>query len=461
MFNVSCVYVHINKINNKKYVGFSKNDDAASRWGIDGIGYENQRFYTEGILPFGWDNFEHKILIKDIPTSLGKTLEYLLIEKLDLINEGYNDDKGQYFETDKETALKLLDNLIKLIQTNEKSMGLQSLEDIINISYNSTTVRYRLEYILDLYNNNRLITKLDCQREYVWDEPRQQGMWDTLLYGHRIPEMHAVRKPDGTYEIIDGKQRLLTLMKILNNEIPLKRNFASEEIKTYLTNIGTASLFFKDLPISLKNKIYEKEISVAEYTGVDEQTLVILFQKLNAGKPLSEFQKCIANNIIVRIRYTEHFEENPFITNLFTNTELSSNEDEIFLVRLLSTLNCGDIENVDNLQQRELSKIIERMNVQLLVKTREKINTIINDFKELDITPSDLSIINKTWYPVLFKFFNEEINENNKHYFKNFIPKIIIPPQRGRESTRRETQTRYESIKKDWLNYLAQMSKNT
>ena len=188
-------------------------------------------------------------------------------------------------------------------------------------------------------------------------------MWDTLLYGHRIPEMHAVRKPDGTYEIIDGKQRLLTLMKILNNEIPLKRNFASEEIKTYLTNIGTASLFFKDLPISLKNKIYEKEISVAEYTGVDEQTLVILFQKLNAGKPLSEFQKCIANNIIVRIRYTEHFEENSFITKMFTPAELSSNEDEIFLVRLLSTLNCDGIENVDNLQQRELSKIIERMNV--------------------------------------------------------------------------------------------------
>jgi hypothetical protein len=121
---MSCVYVHINKINNKKYIGFSKNDDAESRWGVGGIGYENQRFYNEGILPFGWDNFEHKILIKDIPISLGKTLEYLLIEKLDLINEGYNDDKGQYFDTDKETALNLLDNLIKLIQTNEKSSGL-------------------------------------------------------------------------------------------------------------------------------------------------------------------------------------------------------------------------------------------------------------------------------------------------------------------------------------------------
>ena len=89
-----------------------------------------------------------------------------------------------------------------------------------------------------------------------------------------------------------------------------------------------------------------------------------------------------------------------------------------------------------------------------MVKTREKINIILDNFKKLGITPLDLSIINKTWYPVLFKFFNEEINENDRQYFKNFIPKINIPPQRGRESTKRETQIRYESIKKDWQTYL-------
>ena len=54
----------------------------------------------------------------------------------------------------------------------------------------------------------------------------------------------------------------------------------------------------------------------------------------------------------------------------------------------------------------------------------------------------------------MFKFFNEEVNENDKSYFKDFIPKINIPPQRGRESTKRETQIRYESIKKDWQTYL-------
>ena len=226
------------------------------------------------------------------------------------------------------------------------------------------------------------------------------------------------------------------------------------EIKQYMLNTNVASLYFKDIDEQTKNKIYDKEISMAEYSNVDDNTLVVLFQKLNAGKPLSEFQKCIANNIIVRIRYTEYFENSDFIPKLFSSAELSSNEDEILLIRLLSTLNCGDITNVDSLVQRELNKIIERMDIKTLSITRNKIINIIKEFKNLSISPNDLKIINKTWYPILFKFFSEEVEDNLKYLFKGFISYIQIPPQRGQESSKTITINRYNSIKKDWLNYL-------
>lgn len=451
---MSSVYVHINKINNKKYIGFSKHDDPNIRWGNNGSGYMGQRLYSEGISTFGWDNFDHIVLINEIPTSLAKTVENLLIEKLESIENGYNEDKGTICESDYDIALSLLPNLLNKINTNQNKINIKSLNDIVEAKYSSTTVSYRLEYIYNLYKIGRINTNLDCQREYVWDEPRQQGMWDTLLYGHRIPEIHAVKKSNGIYEIIDGKQRLLTLMKILNNEIPLKRGNASSEIKQYMLNTNVASLYFKDIDEQTKNKIYDKEISMAEYSNVDDNTLVVLFQKLNAGKPLSEFQKCIANNIIVRIRYTEYFENSDFIPKLFSSAELSSNEDEILLIRLLSTLNCDDITNVDSLVQRELNKIIERMDIKTLSITRNKIINIIKEFKNLSISPNDLKIINKTWYPILFKFFSEEVEDNLKYLFKDFISYIQIPPQRGQESSKTITINRYNSIKKDWLNYL-------
>jgi hypothetical protein len=279
-------------------------------------------------------------------------------------------------------------------------------------------------------------------------------MWDTLLYGHRIPEIHAVRQPDGSYDIIDGKQRLLTLMKILDNEIPLKRASASDEVRTYLENNNISKIFFKDLSKESKNKLYNTSLSVAEYSNVNEDILVILFQKLNAGKPLTEFQKCIANNILVRTRYTDAFEKNPFLLGLFTDKEIGKNEDEIMLVRLLSSLNCGAIEDLDGLEQRNLYKIIEKVDLKSLIKTREMVFSIIDDMTKLGITSEDVRIINKTWYPLLFKFFNEEVSPDLRKYFKDFLPKIKIPAQRGQESSKAQCIQRYNSILSDWEDYL-------
>ena len=45
----------------------------------------------------------------------------------------------------------------------------------------------------------------------------------------------AIREGN-TFSIIDGKQRLTTILKIVNNEIPLEKRYASEKIKILFTN---------------------------------------------------------------------------------------------------------------------------------------------------------------------------------------------------------------------------------
>lgn len=451
---MASVYIHINKINDKKYVGYSKYDDPELRWGTEGSNYKGQKFYNEGISSFGWNNFTHKILIKDIPITLAKTLESILIEKLHLIENGYNEDKGILYKDDEKVAFSMIDNLLKIIkEEKENDFSLKKLEDVLPIKYRATTVNYRLEYLYNLFNSGRINTNLDCQRGYVWSEEYQQGMWDTLLYGHRIPEIHAIRKPNGTYDIIDGKQRTLTLMKILNNEIPLKRKYASDEIKKFMVNNKIFNLYFKDLSETLQNRFYDKELSVAEYFNVDDSMMVILFQKLNASKPLSSFQKAVANNYIIRLRYIDYFYNNNFIKKMFSEAELKNGEDEIFLVRLLSVLNCGDIKNVDDLAQRNLELIIQRVDTNVLIRTRDTIYNILNEFQELKILPEDFSNINKPWYPVVFKFFNENITKDLKPCFKEFLSYIKIPPQRGEDSTKSDTKNRYNSVLKDWDNF--------
>lgn len=74
-----CVYMHINKINDKKYIGITKNK-TYSRW-QNGKGYMKfQDVFGKAIQKYGWENFEHKILFKNLTHEEAKSKEKLLIK---------------------------------------------------------------------------------------------------------------------------------------------------------------------------------------------------------------------------------------------------------------------------------------------------------------------------------------------------------------------------------------------
>lgn len=69
--NKYCVYVHINKNNNKTYVGQSNN--VKRRWRNEGIEYydynksnQDQSPFWKAIKSYGWNNFEHIILKENL-----------------------------------------------------------------------------------------------------------------------------------------------------------------------------------------------------------------------------------------------------------------------------------------------------------------------------------------------------------------------------------------------------------
>ena len=85
------IYLHRNLINNKVYIGKTKNiDNPNIRW-ANGKGYSHQPFY-EDIIKYGWENFEHIILETDIPDELIVEKENYWINFYEAMNpeKGYN-----------------------------------------------------------------------------------------------------------------------------------------------------------------------------------------------------------------------------------------------------------------------------------------------------------------------------------------------------------------------------------
>ena len=92
-----CVYIHINKINNKKYVGITKTS-LARRWGKNGSTYirDKSSVFGRAIEKYGWENFDHDIFATNLNKERACALEIMLIGTLRTQDSmyGYNVQPG-------------------------------------------------------------------------------------------------------------------------------------------------------------------------------------------------------------------------------------------------------------------------------------------------------------------------------------------------------------------------------
>ena len=70
------------------------------------------------------------------------------------------------------------------------------------------------------------------QRDYnVWDDDQKSFLIDTIMKNFPMPPIflqQIIEKGKTTYDVIDGKQRLNTIIDFVNDKVRLPRNFGDD-----------------------------------------------------------------------------------------------------------------------------------------------------------------------------------------------------------------------------------------
>lgn len=120
--NIYTVYIHTNKINNKKYVGLTK-QNVLKRW-ENGQGYRFCTLFDKAIKKYGWDNFSHEIVATGLTESQACDLEKQMIKELKTCNPeyGYNIFEGGNSSHQTEDAKRRI---------SEKQKGIPKPDEVV------------------------------------------------------------------------------------------------------------------------------------------------------------------------------------------------------------------------------------------------------------------------------------------------------------------------------------------
>ena len=75
--------------------------------------------------------------------------------------------------------------------------------------------------------NGILDVRPEYQREYVYADDKRDAVINTVLKDFPLNIMYFVKRPDNTYEVLDGQQRIISICRYAKNQFSVKIPAAS------------------------------------------------------------------------------------------------------------------------------------------------------------------------------------------------------------------------------------------
>lgn len=145
-----------------------------------------------------------------------------------------------------------------------------------------------LTTLVDDIDNSRLLLNIAYQRKYVWDRSKASRLIESFLLNIPVPVCYFSENEDGTYEVIDGLQRIQTIYDFIKGEYALRGVSVITELE---------GKKFEELPVKEQRRLRNRTIRCIVITDDSHPDIKFdVFERLNTGSArlaAQELRNCI------------------------------------------------------------------------------------------------------------------------------------------------------------------------
>ena len=264
----------------------------------------------------------------------------------------------------------------------------------------------------------------------VWDVEQKSFLLDTIFKNFPIPPIFLEQRinPDTgitNYDVIDGKQRLSTIIGFINNEVPLPKEFGNDVYGNKKMN----GLSFNEIKEKAKvdddiktfvADFWAYSISVEYIENPDYKIVDSIFDRLNREGSRLNPQELRKAQYYDTLLYNDiiNFRNNKYILKLTSKLNKNRMEDigfitELYIMTVKGTIFDGNENEIDKV----FSNIVESYNEEESESVTLKFEKVLNLLKTWDIDYSSYNIegvshLYALWYLALY-IINNQLDDDS------------------------------------------------